>query len=128
MDPLDAIHAQMSVPKTTKTEIASFLSQYVGEERTLAARMLTEGAVSNTYATMLEKAGELHTKVQGQLEAIGLSTEDLRLVSDKDPGGSTHMISYLYGRANGLSPENFISARGSRRLAQSGAASKLAIA
>ncbi len=128
MPPLDALYRQMIVPKASKEEIASFLSKYAGEEREVAARMLADGAVHNSFPQMVAKATAVHNEVQEILRKSGISTADLRLVVDKDPGGSTHLISYLYGRVNDLSPENFISAGELNKMISSGAARGKAVA
>ncbi|MBS1998700.1 MAG: hypothetical protein JSS86_20390 [Cyanobacteria bacterium SZAS LIN-2] len=109
MTDVDALHAQFNVPKASRDQIAGFLSGYVGEERELAARMLAEGAVHNSFPAMVGKAVDLHSKLTDMLAKSGVKMSDLLVVSDKDPGGSTHLVSYLFGKVNGLSSENFVS-------------------
>lgn len=128
MEPHDAIHTVWNTPKASKEEIATFLSKYAGEEREIAAKMLAEGAVHNSFGAMMGKAAKVHDQLAGMLQRSGMSVDDLLLVSDKDPGGSTHLISYLFGQANGLSSKNFISARKLDQLITSGGARGKAIA
>jgi hypothetical protein len=125
---VDALHAQYNVPKASKEQIASFLSGYVGEERELAARMLAEGAVHNSFPVMVKKAVDLHTKLSAALRESGLGMGDLLVVSDKDPGGSTHLVSYLFGKANGMSAENFVSNQRLNKMIASGQAKGKAVA
>ncbi len=56
------------------------------------------------------------------LQSKGSSISDLVMVSDKDPGGSTHLVTYLFGNANGLSPTNFVSSNQLDQMLISGAA------
>ncbi|CAN5154822.1 hypothetical protein BH11CYA1_BH11CYA1_07300 [soil metagenome] len=128
MSDVDALHAQYNVPKASKEQIADFLSGYVGEERELAARMLAEGAVHNSFPVMVKKAVDLHTKLSAALKENGLGMSDLLVVSDKDPGGSTHLVSYLFGKANGLSAENFVSNQRLNKMIASGQAKGKAVA
>ncbi|MBP9091046.1 hypothetical protein KBI23_08455 [bacterium] len=128
MSDIDALHRQYNVPKASKEQIANFLSGYVGEERELAARMLAEGAVHNSFPVMVRKAVDLHTKLSAALRESGLGMSDLLVVSDKDPGGSTHLVSYLFGKANGMSPENFVSNQRLNKMIASGQAKGKAVA
>lgn len=128
MSDIDALHTQYNVPKASKEQIASFLSGYVGEERELAARMLAEGAVHNSFPVMVRKAVDLHTKLSAALRESGLGMSDLLVVSDKDPGGSTHLVSYLFGKANGMSPDNFVSNQRLNKMIASGQAKGKAVA
>lgn len=128
MAPTDAVHAVWNVPKASKEEIATFLSKYAGEEREIAAKMLAEGAVHNSFGAMMGKAVQVYDQLAGALQKSGMNMDDLLLVSDKDPGGSTHLITYLFGQANGMSANNFISARRLDQLITSGGAKGKAIA
>jgi hypothetical protein len=128
MSDIDALHTQYNVPKASKEQIASFLSGYVGEERELAARMLAEGAVHNSFPVMVRKAVDLHTKLSTALRESGLGMSDLLVVSDKDPGGSTHLVSYLFGKANGMSSDNFVSSQRLNKMIASGQAKGKAVA
>lgn len=128
MSDIDALHTQYNVPKASKEQIANFLSGYVGEERELAARMLAEGAVHNSFPVMVRKAVDLHTKLSAALRDSGLGMSDLLVVSDKDPGGSTHLVSYLFGKANGMSSDNFVSNQRLNKMIASGQAKGKAVA
>lgn len=128
MSDIDALHSQYNVPKASKEQIANFLSGYVGEERELAARMLAEGAVHNSFPVMVRKAVDLHTKLSSALRQSGLGMNDLLVVSDKDPGGSTHLVSYLFGKANGMPAENFVSNQRLNKMIASGQAKGKAVA
>ncbi len=128
MSDVDALHSQYNVPKASKEQIANFLSGYVGEERELAARMLAEGAVHNSFPVMVRKAVDLHTKLSTALRQSGLGMNDLLVVSDKDPGGSTHLVSYLFGKANGMPAENFVSNQRLNKMIASGQAKGKAVA
>lgn len=128
MPDVDALYAQLNVPKATKSDIANFLTNYAGEERELAARMLADGAVHNSFPMIVQKSASLFGQMRDVLSARGMNLSDLILISDKDPGGSTHLISYLFGRVNGLSHENFISSARVDNLIKSGAAKSKAIA
>jgi len=103
---METLHAGLNAPRASREEIAKFLSAYVGEERELAARMLAEGATHNSFAEMARKV----------------------LVTDRDPGGSTHLISYLFGKVNGLSAENFVSTKQLNNLITTGGAKNKAVA
>jgi hypothetical protein len=122
MDPVDAIHRQLTIPKTTKSEIASFLSDYAGEDRELAAQMLANGAVNNSFTVMARKSIDVNNQIQQILRQNKGSLNDLSIVTDIDPGGSTHLISYYLGRVAGLPSDNFISTRALNRMVLSGAA------
>ncbi|MBC7999827.1 MAG: hypothetical protein IAF58_17870 [Leptolyngbya sp.] len=128
MSNVDAIYSQFHTAKASKAEIAAFLEGYAGEERELAAKMLAEGAVNQSFPAMVKKAVALHTQLQSTLEKSGLRMADLVLVSDQDPGGSTHLVSYLFGKVNNLAPENSISSRALDKLIQSGLAKNKAVA
>ncbi len=128
MSDVDALHSQYNVPKASKEQIANFLAGYVGEERELAARMLAEGAVHNSFPVMVRKAVDLHTKLSAALRESGLGMNDLLVVSDKDPGGSTHLVSYLFGKANGMPAENFVSNQRLNKMIASGQAKGKAVA
>jgi hypothetical protein len=128
MDDVDALYAQYNIEKATKPQIANFLSGYVGEERELAARMLAEGAVHNSFSVMVQKAADLNQKLTEALNGSGMKMSDLLVVSDKDPGGSTHLISYLFGKVNGLSSDNFISSQGLNQMIAGGQVKDKAIA
>ncbi|MBI4533526.1 MAG: hypothetical protein HY711_06225 [Candidatus Melainabacteria bacterium] len=121
MDPLEGLYRRIVVPKASKDQIASFLTNYVGEERELAARMLKEGAVNNSFVTMVAKAKSLYEEIS---KAVKKPTGQipLRMVVDQDPGGSTHLITYLVGKVNHLPRENFISAKQLNDLIVSGGA------
>ena len=54
--------------------------------------------------------------------------KDVVMVSDKDPGGSTHLVTYLFGDVNGLAPANFVSARELQSMVNSGAAQNKVLA
>jgi hypothetical protein len=128
MDDVDAIDAEYNTPKATKDQIAQFLSGYVGEEREMAARMLADGAVHNSFPVMVQKAVKLHQQLTNALNDSGVKMKDLFVVTDKDPGGSTHLVSYLFGKVNGLAPDHFISTQNLNRLIASGAVKDKAIA
>ena len=128
MSDVDAIHTQYNIPKASTDQIASFLSGYVGEEREMAARMLADGAVHNSFPTMVQKAVDLHSKLTDMLGKSGVNMRDLLVVSDKDPGGSTHLVSYLFGKVNGLSSENFVSTQRLNKLISAGQVKDKAIA
>jgi hypothetical protein len=128
MEPVESIYRRIVIPKASKEEIAQFLSKYAGEERELAAKMLADGAVHNSFPALVNKAVAMHRQVTEALSGSGLSTRDLLIVSDKDPGGSSHLVSYIYGKVNGLSSENFISTRGLDKLVANGGSKAKAIA
>lgn len=128
MSDLDAIDAQYNIPKASKDQIAKFLSGYVGEEREMAARMLADGAVHNSFPVMVQKAVKLHQQLTNALSNSGMKMSDVFVVSDKDPGGSTHLVSYLFGKVNGIAPDHFISTQGLNQLIASGAVKDKAIA
>ena len=90
--------------------------------------MLSEGAVHNSFPVMVKKAIDLHSKIADALGKSGMKMSDLLVVPDKDPGGSSHLISYLFGKANGLSPENFVSTQRLNQMISSGAVNNKAIA
>ena len=119
---LDQLYTQINVSKSSKEQIANFLSQYAGEQRELAARMLADGAVHNSFPVMIKKAIALHDELNTTLQSKGLSMKDVVMVSDKDPGGSTHLVTYLFGNANGLSAPNFVSSIELQKMVTSGAA------
>lgn len=122
MSPVDALYSQIVVPKASKEEIANFLSGYAGTERELAARMLNEGAVHNSFPVIIAKARQVRQQIEQILDQSGAGMSDLLLVVDKDPGGSSHLVSYMFGRANGLPSENFISSTRLNQLISSGQA------
>jgi hypothetical protein len=128
MNPAESIFRQLVVPKASKEEIAGFLANYAGHERELAAQMLASGAVHNTFETMMRKTLAVQQKIESALASKGIKPEDLLIVTDKDPGGSTHLISYLYRRTSGLSAENFISSKQLSQLISSGQVHNKAIA
>jgi hypothetical protein len=122
MDPLDAIYARMVIPKASKEEIATFLSGYAGADRELAARMLAEGSVHNSFPAIIANAKKVNEQIESILAASGAQRSDFLMVVDKDPGGSTHLVSYLFGRANQMQPGNYISARGLNEMIANGSA------
>ena len=125
---VEAVHAGFNTPRASRDDIAQFLSGYVGEERELAGRMLAEGATHNSFPEMVRKASALKIELEGGLKANGMTMNDLVLVTDRDPGGSTHLISYLFGKVNGLSSENFISTSQLNKLITTGGAKSKAVA
>ncbi|HEY9790007.1 MAG TPA: hypothetical protein V6D22_06395 [Candidatus Obscuribacterales bacterium] len=122
MDPVDAIHKQLTIPKTTRSEIAGFLSDYAGQDRELAAQMLANGAVNNSFSVMARKSIDVNNQIQQILRQNKGALNDLSIVTDIDPGGSTHLISYYLGRVAGLPSDNFISTKALNRMVVDGAA------
>ena len=122
MDPVDALYARMMAPKATKEEIAKFLTGYAGEDREMAARMLAEGAHNNSFPAIIAKAQQVNEQINTILRANGANKSDFLMVVDKDPGGSTHLVSYLYGKANGLESGNYISSRQLNKMIADGTA------
>lgn len=128
MSDLDGLYAQLNVPKASREEIAGFLSGYAGDEREMAAKMLADGAVHNSFPTMVKKAVSVYSELKSVLGKGGASMDDLVLVSDKDPGGSTHLVSYLFGKVNGLSKNNFVSSQQLDKIIASKAAGNKVVA
>lgn len=113
----DALYRQIFEPQATPQQIENFLGKMNAEQQRLAARLLMEGTQVNTYADMMTQAAQLHKKI---LETVpGGDPKNMLIITGLEAGGgSSYMINNLYGKVNGLTPENFVSMNDIRALAR----------
>lgn len=113
----DALYRHLFEPQATPEQIENFLGKMNAEQQRLAARLLREGTEVNTYADMMRQASQLHKKI---LETVpGGDPKNMLIITGLETGvGSSYMINNLYGKVNGLGPENFVSMNDLRALAR----------
>lgn len=126
---IDELHARLTPSKTTVEEIQKYLEESVGneEQRRLLGRFLLDGAEYMGFSGIEKRSKDLYGRLVREAAAKGLKPEDLLFVTDLDPGGSTHMVSYSMKHAAGIPGSQFVTVDELKRLAASGEAKKKAV-
>lgn len=85
------------------------LKHTVGEYQSAAMMALEHNTHFNDYPTMVRQMQGLDNSIKENLRASGLGDEDYLIVTGVEPDGSSHLVTHLYGKANNIPPERFIS-------------------
>lgn len=119
---VDDLYKEMIHVKGSKQAIADYLGRYSPEDRAVLARFLTEGTSYVNFTELMERSRQLNKHILEQLAAKGVDPKDVVYVTNADPGGSSHMVSYLYSRANHVPSEQFVSMKQLQEMAANGTA------
>ncbi len=111
MEPLEYLHTILSSPKVGRDAFATHLAKIPVEDREIAARMIYEGATYYSFHRMVKEMQLLGQEVQQVVAKKGSTWSDVKVVTDFDPGGSTHFMTYLFGKANPYIPAGVLASK-----------------
>jgi hypothetical protein len=128
---VDALYRHATEPMVTKEQMNAYLADIsVDVERANAARAergleplsgkpedyqnaaltsLERNVHFNDYSTMVKQAGALDSSIKSRLAAEGLGKDDYLVVTGLESDGSSYLANGLYGRANNLPADRYIS-------------------
>ncbi len=85
------------------------LKYSVAEYQSAAMMSLEHNTHFNDYPTMVRQMHSLDNAIKENLKASGLNEGDYLIVTGIEKDGSSHLVTHLYGKANNIPPERFIS-------------------
>ncbi len=108
---LNQLFEYINRPLTSTAEVDGFLSLIGRDHVNVAAQILRDGVVFNSYSTIMMQTRDLHTQILQRIRSANPNsgTENVLIVTGLQPDGSSYLVNHLYARTNGLGPQNFIS-------------------
>lgn len=100
----DALFSHINQSLTTPQRVESFLALMGANNREAAGRILRDGVIYNSYATMMQQSRDLHQQIVARNGG-----KNVLIVTGLEPNGSQYLVNHLYAQTNGLGKENFIS-------------------
>lgn len=121
---VDALYRWIVVPRLQRHKVAEFLNNFDDKDLPMATHILTNGTTYHTVEHTMAKLKKLHNQIELIRQHHNASRDSIRIVVDpkEEAGGSAHLITYLYSKANDMPSQTYISDNQLKKMVETGEA------